>query len=100
MASKIITDIYNSLPKNKKSEEFKEFFHKLRYITFTEEEYDKFVEDMKVLVEFANRKYPRTTPYFFRKNPGNTSVSVVVEGKVDSISATPCPIGESYSNLK
>ena len=63
MASKIITSVHSSLPKNKKSEEFNEFFRKMIYTTFTEEEFTKFCEDMKALVQFANGKYPRTTPY-------------------------------------
>lgn len=103
MPSKIITSVHNSLPKNKKSSEFNELFRSFIYTTFTEEEFSKFCEDMEALTEFANMKYPKTKPYFFRVHPksydGSHSVSVVIEGKDDCISAHFCPIGKAYSEI-
>lgn len=100
MASKIITSVHNSLPKNKKSEEISEYMRKLVHITFTPAEYKDFVEELKVLVEFLNGKYPRTKVFFVFESLHTHSVGIRIEGTCENLYARLFDIGDSWIEFK
>lgn len=96
MGSKIIIRVHSTLPKNRKSTEISEYMRKLVYTTFTTDEYRIFVEDMKCLVAFLNSKYPQTKEFEVWEHPFSNSLSIGSSSD-QSIWATFCPIGKSYS---
>ena len=96
MENRIIIRVHSTLPKNRKSDEISEYMRKLVYTTFTTEEYRIFVEDMKCLVAFLNAKYPKTKAFEVSEHPYSNSLSIGSSND-QSIWATFCPIGKSYS---
>lgn len=96
----IITSVHNSLPKNKKSEEISEYMRKLVHVTFTPAEYKDFVEELKVLVEFLNGKYPKTKLYSIRTSRNREYIAVALDGTDKNIWAAFLPIGVSFTEFK
>lgn len=100
MREYIITSVHNSLPKNKKSEEISEYMRKLVHVTFTPAEYKDFVEELKVLVEFLNGKYPRTKPFFVSESLRTNSVGIRIDGTCEGLYASLFEIGNSWTEFK
>lgn len=96
MSSKIIIRVHSTLPKNRKSDEINEYMRKLVYTTFTTDEYRVFVEDMKCLTAFLNSKYPKTKEFEVHEHSYSNCLSIGLSSE-QSIWATFCPIGKSYS---
>ena len=96
----IITSVHNSLPKNKKSEEISEYMRKLVHVTFTPAEYKDFVEELKVLVEFLNGKYPRTKAFFVFGCKHTHSLGIRIEGTCEGLYASLFEIGDSWTTIK
>ena len=96
----IITSVHNSLPKNKKSEEISEYMRKLVHVTFTPDEYKDFVEELKVLVEFLNGKYPRTKAFFVFESLHTHSLGIRIEGTCEGLYASLFEIGDSWTTFK
>lgn len=101
MSNIIVTSVHNSLPKNKKSEEISEYMRKLVHVTFTPDEYKDFVEELKVLVEFLNGKYPRTKAFFVFESPHtHHSLGIRIEGTCEGLYASLFEIGDSWTEFK
>lgn len=100
MSNIIITSVHNSLPKNKKSEEISEYMRKLVHVTFTPAEYKDFVEELKVLVEFLNEKYPRTKPFFVFGCKHTHSLGIRIEGSCGGLYASLFEIGDNWTTFK
>lgn len=100
MTNIIITRVSNSLPKNKKSEEIDWYMRKLEHVTFTPDEYKDFVEELRLIVEFLNGKYPRTKPFFVFESLRTHSVGVRVDGTCEGLYASLYEIGASWTETK
>lgn len=73
---------------------------KLVHVTFTPAEYKDFVEELKVLVEFLNGKYPRTKPFFVLESLRTNSVGIRIDGSCEGLYASLFEIGDSWTEFK
>lgn len=100
MSNIIVTSVHNSLPKNKKSEEISEYMRKLVHVTFTPAEYKDFVEELEVLVEFLNGKYPRTKAFFVFESLHTHALGIRIDGTCEGLYASLFEIGDSWTTFK
>lgn len=99
MERKIITHIHSCLPKSKKATELENYFRRLLYATFTPDEYQMFLENLRSLVAMLNTKYPKTKELIVDENPYSTSVSVRIDGTDKNAWVAFSPILKSYTDV-
>ena len=99
MERKIITHIHSWLPKSKKAMELERYFRRLLYATFTPDEYQMFLENLRSLVAMLNTKYPKTKELIVDENPYSKSVSVRIDGADKNAWVAFSPILKSYTDV-
>ena len=94
---KVITQIYNNLPANKKTQELDGVLRGFQGVLFeNEREYDSFVQNLRALVTVANARYPRTTPLHVTTLGNN--VSARLEGSDKSLGVHFVEVTDLYKN--
>lgn len=99
MERKIITTLHSCLPKSKKATELETYLRKLLYATFSQDEYQRFLRDLRGLVTFLNAKYPKTKEWVVEENPYSPSVSVRIDRTDKSVWVAFSPILKSYTDV-